>query len=396
VNLAEIILKPGREKSVILRHPWIFASAINKVNGLVSSGDTVNVLTSNGEKLGTAAYSESSQIRARMWSWDANEEINESFFETRLINAIEKRLRFVITKDCDAFRLVFGESDGLPGLIIDLYNDTLVIQVLAAGIEKHRQLICEILSRIYPDCRIFERSDADVRELEGLPDRIGLMKGKPLPEELWINENGIYYLVDITGGQKTGFYIDQRENRRKIQGYCEDKDVLNCFCYTGGFTLNAIKGGAKSVLSIDSSQPALDQLINNISRNSLDENRSSTICGDVFVELRTLRDRAESFDVIVLDPPKFAPTISQAEKAARGYKDINLLAFKLLRPGGMLFTFSCSGGISRDLFQKIVTGAALDANCSIQIIEQLSQAADHPIALNFPESMYLKGLICIK
>lgn len=394
--MADIVLKPGREKSVLTKHPWIFASAISAVNGQVASGDTVNVLSSIGEKLGKAAFSESSQIRARMWSWDPQEIIDENFFKIKIINAIQKRQKFVMTKDCDAYRLVFGESDGLPGLIIDHYGDTLVIQVLAAGIEKHRQLICDILSSIYPDLRIYERSDADVRDLEGLLPRVGLIKGNELPKELWIKEYGISYLVDIAGGQKTGFYIDQRENRRRIQSYCEGKDVLNCFCYTGGFTLNALIGGAKSILSIDSSQTALDQLKINLNKNFIDENRTSVTCGDVFVELRNLRDRAASFDVIVLDPPKFAPTISQAEKASRGYKDINLLAFKLLRPGGVLFTFSCSGGISRDLFQKIVTGAAVDAGCTVQIIDQLSQSADHPIALNFPESMYLKGLVCIK
>ena len=312
----------------------------------------------HGAKLGIAAYSESSQIRARMWSWNPDERIDETFFTYKLTNAIEKRKKFVITNESNAYRLVFGESDGLPGLVIDQYNDTLVIQILSAGIEKHRDLICDILSKIYPDYRIFERSDADVRELEGLPNRVGLIKGKELPDELWINEGGISYLVDIAGGQKTGFYLDQRENRKKIRQYSQNKDVLNCFCYTGGFTLNALAGGARSVLSIDSSQPALDQLKKNLQKNSFDENKSSEKCGDVFIELRALRDRAASFDVIILDPPKFAPTISQAEKAARGYKDINLLAFKLLRPGGVLFTFSCSGGISRELFQKIVTGAA--------------------------------------
>lgn len=396
VTLADIILKPGREKSVLLRHPWIFESAINKIDGKVNSGDTVYVVSSTGEILGTAAYSESSQIRARMWSWDANETIDENFFISRISKSIMKRQNFVMTQECDAYRLVFGESDGLPGLIIDQYGKTLVVQVLSAGVEKHRFLIFDILEKILPEYRIYERSDADVRDLEGLPSRIGIIKGERLPDDLWINEYGIQYLVDIENGQKTGFYLDQRENRSKIQRYCKDKDVLNCFCFTGGFTLNALKSGAKSVFSIDSSQPALDQMKQNLIKNSLDLTKTSDICGDVFIELRKLRDRAASFDLIVLDPPKFAPTISQAEKAARGYKDINLLALKLLRPGGVLFTFSCSGGISRDLFQKIVAGAAIDAGCTVQIIEQLSQSADHPIALNFPESMYLKGLVLVK
>ncbi len=394
--MTELILKPGREKSVLLHHPWIFASAIDGIRGEINSGDTVNVISSNGESIALAAISESSQIRARIWTWDDKEIIDYDFFYKKIQIAIKKRRKFIMTPDCSAYRLIFGESDGLPGLIVDQYGEILVVQVLSAGIEKNKDQICDALHEIFHGYLIYERSDADVRALEGLPNRTGLLYGKSLPEEIFIKEHGVFYTVDILGGQKTGFYIDQRDNRQKLQKYCETKDVLNCFCYTGGFTLNALKGDAKSVLSIDSSQNALQQLGRNIEKNELDSGKSQVICGDVFVELRSLRDRASSYDVIVLDPPKFAPTISQAEKAARGYKDINLLAFKLLRPGGVLFTFSCSGGISRELFQKIVSGAAADANSDIQIIDQLSQAGDHPVSLRFPESMYLKGLICIK
>ena len=394
--MADLILKPGREKSVLLHHPWIFSSAVSEIKGVVNSGDTVNVLTSGGERLGSAAYSHTSQIKARMWTWDPVEKIDEEFFHKRIHFAVEKRRKFIFTPDCSAYRLVFGESDGLPGLIVDLYDDVLVMQVLSAGVEANRTLIIDSFKELFPQYDIYERSDADVRLLEGLPEKTGFIRGQGHIRSIQISEYGIRYKVDFVDGQKTGFYIDQRENRKKLRAYCDNKDVLNCFSYTGGFTLNAFYGGAKSVLSIDSSQPALESLSENMLENGMGHDSSRSICGDAFVELRKLRDRAESFDVIIMDPPKFAPTISQAEKAARGYKDINLLAIKLLRPGGILFTFSCSGGISHELFQKIITGAAQDAGCDLQIIDQLSQAGDHPVLTSFPESMYLKGLVCCK
>lgn len=395
-RLASCILRAGRDKSVRLKHPWIFASAIDEIKGNPSDGDTILVRSSNGETLGSAAFSGVSQIRARMWTWDTEEKVDDKFLFNKINSSIEKRNKYEISDNADSYRLVFGESDGVPGLIVDQYKDTLVIQILSVGIEQKKELIIEILKTILPGKRIYERSDVDVRVLEGLEPRTGLILGEALPEANWIKEYGINYFLDIENGQKTGFYLDQRENRHKLGQYCLDRDVLNCFSYTGGFTLNALKGGAKSVISIDSSQPAIDQMEINIRNNGITLEKNTSICGDVFKELRLMRDKAKSFDVIILDPPKFAPTISQAEKAARGYKDINLLAFKLLRPGGILFTFSCSGGISRDLFQKIVSGAALDAGCDIQIIDVLSQAADHPVLLSFPESMYLKGLVCVK
>ncbi len=394
--MLEIRLKPGREKSLLHKHPWIFSSAVDSVSGEPAVGDTVLVRASGGEKLGLGAYSPHSNIRIRMWMHDPDVKIDRTFFYACIAAAIEKRRRYIFTQDCTAYRLVFGESDGLPGLVVDQFDKVVVAQVLSAGVEANRQEIFSVLRELLPGHVLYERSDVDVRLLEGLPERTGLIYGDVIPSENWVSEYGIQYLVDVVGGQKTGFYIDQRENRRKLQNYCREKDVLNCFCYTGGFTLNALKGGARSVLSIDSSQDALVQLQRNIDHNGLDAAKATSLCGDVFVELRKLRDRTASYDVIILDPPKFAPTVAQAEKAARGYKDINLLAFKLLRPGGVLFTFSCSGGISRELFQKIVSGAAEDAGCDVQIIDQLSQAGDHPVSLAFPESMYLKGLVCIK
>jgi len=395
-RVASCILRAGRDRSVRLRHPWIFASAIGEIKGNPSDGDTILVRSSDGELLGSAAYSGVSQIRARMWTWDVEVKVDEQFLFNKINASIEKRKKYVISDAADSYRLVFGESDGIPGLIVDQYKDTMVIQILSVGIEQRKELICDILKSVFPGNRIYERSDVDVRVLEGLTPRTGLLHGDPLPEKNWIQEYDIKYFLDIEKGQKTGFYLDQRENRHKLGQYCLDREVLNCFSYTGGFTLNALIGGAKMVTSIDSSQPAIDQMELNIKKNEIGTEKSTSICGDVFKELRLMRDKAQSFDVIILDPPKFAPTISQAEKAARGYKDINLLAFKLLRPGGVLFTFSCSGGISRDLFQKIVSGSALDAGCDVQMIDVLSQAGDHPVLMSFPESMYLKGLVCIK
>lgn len=391
-----IQLKRGRQKSVLARHPWIFASAVEKIVGNPITGETVQVLDDQGKLIAKAAYSPDSQIRARVWTTQPDETVNSNFFEKRIQESINRRDSLRQEGKTTALRLIYGEADGIPGLVVDQYNDALVMQILSAGAEFHRNGIIEILEDLLkPDC-IYERSDVEVRVLEGLPVREGLISGKMPEEGLVIVENGIKYQIDIAGGQKTGFYIDQSDNRQKVSELAKGKEVLNCFCYTGGFTLNALAGGAKSVLSVDSSAPALEQLKKNICLNSLESERSEIIEGDVFKLLRLFRDQARSFDVIVLDPPKFAPTVSQAEKASRAYKDINLLAIKLLRPGGVLVTFSCSGGINRDLFQKIVAGAALDAGADLRIMEQLSQSADHPVLMSFPESFYLKGLICKK
>lgn len=393
---AAIVLRSGREKSVLTRHPWIFASAIDHVEGEPAIGDTVLVFDSKKKLLAKAAYSPSSQIRARVWNLDENDVIDRAFIEKRIKASIERRSGLRVSENTDALRLIYGEADGIPGLVVDQYASTMVIQLLSAGAEKFRSEIIEILAELLNPEQIFERSDVEIRHLEGLQPREGLAWGKKMDHAIEINENGLKYLVDVTEGQKTGFYIDQRRNRQKVYELAKDKQVLNCFCYTGGFTLNALAGGAVSVTSVDSSGPALEQLKKNVKLNNLDETKSEIIEGDVFTLLRKFRDQARSFDMIVLDPPKFAPTISQAEKASRAYKDINLLAIKLLKSGGILVTFSCSGGVSRDLFQKIIAGAALDANVDLRIIDQLSQSPDHPVLVSFPESFYLKGLICQK
>lgn len=392
----EIILKPGRDKSVRNHHPWLFSGSIDQVIGNPSVGETVRVVSAEGEVLGLAAFSPYSQIRARMWSFNPDDVIDDVYFHQKLEKSFQKRQQYAEDPQTSAYRLVHGESDGLPGLIVDRYANYLVTQFLSAGVEFHHDSIVSLLESTSGISNIYERSDLDVRTLEGLPVRTGVQAGSAPPDKLIIKENGFIFQVDLMHGQKTGFYLDQRDNRKKIIGYAKNKKILNCFSYTGGFSVYALLAAATEVVNIDSSADALKLAKENILLNNLTINKTNWIEGDVFQELRMLRDRAESFDVIILDPPKFAATSSQADKAARGYKDINLLAFKLLRPGGILFTFSCSGGITPGLFQKIVAGAALDAGVEAVILEKLGQASDHPIALSFPEGEYLKGLICQK
>jgi 23S rRNA (cytosine1962-C5)-methyltransferase len=389
-----IILKPGREKSLLRHHPWIFSGAIDRLDGSPASGATVDLLSSRGEFLARAAFSPSSQIRARVWSFD-DEPVDIDFFKRRIQLAIQSRNATCLTSDTDAFRLIHAESDGLPGLIVDRYADTLVVQFLSAGAEFWRQTILDLLLEFTGLTNIYERSDANVRELEGLLARVGPLHGHP-PEKCIITENGLQFAVDLAGGHKTGFYLDQRLNRQRVRGLSAGRDVLDCFCYSGGFTLNALAGKARSVLSVDASADALSLCRENVVLNDLPSDRHTLLEGDVFQLLRKFRDEARSFDLIILDPPKFAPTAAQAEKASRGYKDINLLGFKLLRPGGLLVTFSCSGGVDAALFQKIIASAALDAGVQAQIVEHMSQGPDHPVALNFPEGTYLKGLVCLK
>jgi len=390
----QIILKPGREKSVLLRHPWIFSGAIATISGDPVSGETVRVLSSRNDALGVAAYSPASSIRARIWSWNADEQIDRAFLTRRLRTAFEKRRIMISQGESDAYRLVHAESDGLPGLVIDRYGNFLVFQFMAAGVERWRGEIVEIAMDMTGCKGAYERSDAEVRQLEGMPLRCGEIAGEPPEDLIRITENSLAFMVDIRRGQKTGFYLDQRCNRQRIRQLAKGREVLNCFCYSGGFTVYAFAGGAASVLSIDSSPEAVALGRLNARLNGFDDSEDDWQEGDIFHYLRALRDQARSFDMVILDPPKFAPTAAQIERAARGYKDINLLAMKLLRPGGLLATFSCSGVISAELFQKIVAGAALDAGVDACIIETLSQGRDHPIALNFPEGAYLKGLIC--
>lgn len=387
-----LILKAEREKSLLRRHPWIFSGAVECIDGTPASGDTVAVRDASGQFLAWAAYNAKSQISARVWSWNEKDLIDKTFFRNRIAAALKARRALGQTRDSNGMRLVHGESDGLPGLIVDKYGDVLVMQLGSAGPEHWRETLTDILQELCSPVCIYERSDSDGRELEGLPTRSGVLYGA-LPAQVEVLEHGIRFAIDVAAGQKTGFYLDQRDNRALTGTLAADCDVLNCFCYTGGFSLYALRGDAKSVLSIDSSQEALQLAQANAELNGFDASRAEWQCADVFEALRKLRDQNRKFDLIVLDPPKFAPTAAFAEKASRAYKDINLLGFKLLRPGGLLFTYSCSGGISDDLFQKIIAGAALDAGVDAQIVKKLYAAADHPVLLSFPEGAYLKGLV---
>jgi len=393
VQVASIHLKPGREKSIRQRHPWIFSGAIAQVAGSPASGDTIDVYTSNGEMLGRAAYSPLSNIRARMWTWDPGETVNNQFIHRRLARSIKARQALVPPEETDALRLVHGESDGLPGVVVDRYGEVLVVQCLSAGAEYWRQTFVEALTDLLSPACIVERSDVDVRSLEGLQPRSEIIYGQLPDDRLVIHENGLRFWVDVLGGQKTGFYIDQRRNRQRVRELVSGRSVLNCFCYTGAFSVYALAGGASAVHSIDSSAEALQWGVENAALNGFAPEVATWQEGDVFQALRAMRDRGVNYEAIILDPPKFAPTAVQAERAARGYKDINLLALKLLRPGGLLFTFSCSGGVSAELFQKIVAGAVIDAGVEARIVERLAQGPDHPVALTFPEGAYLKGLV---
>lgn len=388
-NVARIVLKPGREKSLRHRHPWIFSGSIDHIEGEPGMGETVEVAGHDEAFLARAAYCPSSQIRARIWTFDRDEAIDAAFLERRLAASIARRE--TLRPGSDAMRLVHGESDGLPGLVVDRYADVVVVQVLSAGAERWRDLWAPALARLTGARAIYERSDVEVRALEGLAPRVGPMLGGD-PGPVRIVEDGIAYEVDVARGQKTGFFLDQRENRALAATLARDADVLNAFCYTGGFTLAALKGGARHVDSIDSSSEALSAARANLALNRLDASRAEWIEADVFAHLRKYRDRGKRFGLIVLDPPKFAPTEKHVPKAARAYKDINLWALKLLAPGGHLLTFSCSGAVSPDLFQKIVAGAAADARVEAQVRGHLGASPDHAVSIHFPEGEYLKGL----
>ena len=372
----------------------MYSGAILRVEGAPLAGDTVALHAADGTFLARAAWSPASSIRARVWSFDASAVIDEAFLATRVRAAVQARVG-LLDAEHTGCRLVHGESDGLPGFIADRYGDVSVVQILTAGAEAWRDALIAALGDATGCSTVYERSDADVRALEGLGTRAGLVCGT-LPAPLAFVEGGLRYRIDVAHGQKTGFFLDQRANRARVRSLARGRDVLDCFCYTGGFTASALAGGARSALAIDSSGEALSLGRANVADNGFDAARAEWRDADVFAELRRLRDARAAFDLVVLDPPKFAPTAQHAEKAARAYKDINLLGLKLLRPGGLLATFSCSGGVSADLFQKIVAGAALDAGVDAAIVGRFGASADHPVALAFPEGEYLKGLLVRK
>ncbi|WP_439212935.1 23S rRNA (cytosine(1962)-C(5))-methyltransferase RlmI [Duffyella gerundensis] len=389
-----LILAKGREKSLLRRHPWVFSGAVARMEGKAQLGETIDICDSQGKWLAKGAWSPESQIRARVWSWQADESIDIDFFVKRLQAAQQLRDWLAERDDLDSYRLIAGESDGLPGVTIDRFGTFLVIQLLSAGAEYQRAAIITALQKCYPDCAIYDRSDVSVRKKEGLELVQGPVTGEIPPPLLPITEHGMKLLVDIQTGHKTGYYLDQRDSRLATRRYAQNKRVLNCFSYTGGFAVSALLGGCTEVLSVDTSQAALDIARENVELNGLDLTKAQFVRDDVFKLLRRYRDEGEKFDLIVMDPPKFVENKNQLNGACRGYKDINMLAMQLLNPGGMLLTFSCSGLMATDLFQKIIADAALDAQRDVQFIEQFRQAADHPVIASYPEGMYLKGFAC--
>ncbi len=399
--MKSIRLRPGKERSLQRRHPWVFEGSI--ASGKADAGETVRVEDAAGGFLAWGAYSPSSMIRVRAWSFDATERIDRAFFERRIARAVALRARLPVASN--GVRLVHGEADGLPGLIVDRYADTLCAQFLSAGAERWKQTLADVLLQATGCSRLYERSDASVRTLEGLPAATGWLRGEG-STEVTITEHSWTLSLDVALGHKTGFYLDQRDNRALLQRWVRHggfQDVLNCYCYTGGFTVAALAGGAARVTSIDSSAPAIERVQAHVALNGFDAARSEALDADVNQFLRDALKAGRRFDAIVLDPPKFAPTAAHAERASRAYKDINRLALMLLQPGGLLLTFSCSGGISADLFHKIVAGAAMDADAGGgksgvdgAILQRLEGACDHPTTLVFPEGEYLKGLAVLK
>ena len=400
---ATLILNAGKSGSVRRRHPWIFAGSVATLKGRARSGDTVMVEDEHGVAMGRAAWSPESKIRARMWTFDANETIDHAFFKRRVAQAVARRAGWAVLRGEQAEpageRLIHGEADGLPGVIADRYGVMVVLQLTSAGADAWRDAIVAALVQATGCQRIYERSDSDVRKLEGLTSVTGWLAGKgldatPLTALPQIDEHGVRFGVDVVGGHKTGFYLDQRDNRLLLRTLAQGRRVLNCFCYTGGFSLQALAGGAASIVSIDSSGPALTQAKANLAMNpQLDASRAEWRDADVFQALRDYHRAGEKFDLIVLDPPKFAPSAAHADQAARAYKDINLFGFKLLAPGGLMMTYSCSGGIGVELFQKIIASAAADAGRDARILRRLMASSDHPVGLAAPEGEYLKGLL---
>ena len=389
-----LYLKPGHDRPVRRHHPWVFSGALGRLEGPVADGGVVEVLSFDGEWLARGYLNRRSQILARLLTWDPGEAIDEAFWERRLERALQARAALRLEEMTSAYRLVFAESDGLPGLIVDRYGDFLVLQSLTLGVERWKEVIVRLLAERLRPRGIYERSDVEVRAKEGLAPAEGVRFGEPPPPRLLITEHGHRFYVDVIRGQKTGFYLDQRENRRRAAAYLAGAEVLNAFSYTGAFAVYALKAGARFVVNVDTSAEALQGAVENLRRNGFDERRFENIEGDAFQVLRRMRAEGRRVDAVILDPPKFAYAQAHLPRAARGYKDINLQALHLIRPGGLLITFSCSGLVSPDLFQKIVFAAAEDAGRDVQILERLSQAPDHPVRLSFPESEYLKGLIC--
>lgn len=389
-----IWLKKGSEKPVNRRHPWVFSGAVTKVDGRYEPGRVVEIKNAAGDFLAWGHYNPHSRIRIRLLDWRPEAVVDESWLEERLKSALERRQRYMEQSGTNAWRLVFSESDGLPGLIVDRYDQCLVLQAGTAGMDRWKNTAAEILMKLTGAKSVFERSDTPTRRLEGFEPAIGLLQGDALPDRLEIRENGHAFLIDPQGGQKTGFFLDQRENRRMTGAMAPGRDVLDGFAHTFAFSVYAAASGARSLVRVESSVEAAELGRQNLEVNGFGDLPGETITGDIFTVLRTFRDQDRRFDLIILDPPKFAPTRSHVPRASRAYKDVNLLAFKLLRPGGYLSTFSCSQGLDESLFQKIIFDSALDAGREARVLQRFTQAPDHPVLLSFPESAYLKGFLC--
>lgn len=390
--MIDVILKKGKEKAAVLRHPWIFSGAIDKIKGNPANGEIVTVRSAEKEFLAYAYYNDQSRVALRLLEWDENTTVDKGWYAQKIKSALASRSH-VLNKETNTCRLIFSEADFLPGLIVDQYADFLSLQVLSAGIEAVQEDIIDILRQELNPKGIFDKSDAGARKHENLEPVQGLLWGETPPEFIEVKENGILYHINIADGQKSGFYCDQRDNRQILSAYTKDKTVLDCFCYSGGFTLNSLKDGAAHVTSVDSSALAIETLAHNLELNGFSKEKQNSIQSDVNKQLRVFKDEGKTFDVLVLDPPKYAPSRSAVDRAARAYKDLNRLGMLLLKKGGILATYSCSGAVDLETFKQIIAWAALDAGREIQIIKQFHQPEDHPVRISFPEGEYLKGLL---